>query len=145
MKAVSSPNLSGPPVPLEGARLPVGRARRPLKGERVPSPAALPILLLTLILLPLPSLAQDYDSDGMPDSYENAFGCLMPNTVDADVDYDTDEVTSQEEYWYSPDLDPCNPDSDGDGLYDGDEINMYWTDPLNPDSDGDGLSAGDES
>jgi hypothetical protein len=39
---------------------------------------------------------------------------------------------------------PLNPDSDGDGLSDGQEVNTYFTDPLNPDSDGDGLTDGDE-
>jgi hypothetical protein len=41
-------------------------------------------------------------------------------------------------------LDPTNPDTDGDGVADGDEINIYGTDPLNSDSDGDGLSDGTE-
>src|SRR5690606_26755506 len=38
--------------------------------------------------------------------------------------------------------DPLNPDTDGDGLNDGDEVNIYKTDPLNPDTDGDGLKDG---
>jgi len=40
--------------------------------------------------------------------------------------------------------DPTNPDSDGDGLTDGEEVNQYATDPLNPDSDGDHLDDGEE-
>jgi outer membrane protein OmpA-like peptidoglycan-associated protein len=40
--------------------------------------------------------------------------------------------------------DPLNPDTDGDGLNDGEEVNKYKTDPLNPDSDGDGLEDGPE-
>ncbi len=40
--------------------------------------------------------------------------------------------------------DPHNPDTDGDGLSDGDEIQKYHTDPLKADTDGDGLSDGDE-
>jgi|GEM_PF-7097285 len=40
--------------------------------------------------------------------------------------------------------DPLNPDSDGDGLWDGDEVRVYGTNPLNPDSDEDGLSDYDE-
>ncbi len=40
--------------------------------------------------------------------------------------------------------DPHNPDTDGDGLSDGDEVIVYKTNPLNPDTDGDGLSDGDE-
>lgn len=82
---------------------------------------------------------KDVDNDGIPDAFEPAAG------------------TSS-----------SNPDSDGDGLNDGDEIIIYGTDPLvpdsdmdedgllvdeeaelgtdpgNPDSDGDGLSDGDE-
>lgn len=41
-------------------------------------------------------------------------------------------------------LDPTSIDSDGDGVADGDEINIYGTDPLTADSDGDGVSDGDE-
>ena len=39
---------------------------------------------------------------------------------------------------------PSNPDTDGDGLNDGQEVNTYSTNPLNPDTDGDGLSDGQE-
>ncbi|MCX8105318.1 MAG: OmpA family protein [Ignavibacterium album] len=39
---------------------------------------------------------------------------------------------------------PKNPDSDSDGLKDGEEINKYQTNPLQPDSDLDGLSDHDE-
>ncbi|MBI4535310.1 MAG: OmpA family protein [Ignavibacteriae bacterium] len=40
--------------------------------------------------------------------------------------------------------DPKNPDTDGDGLNDGDEVKVHRTDPLKIDTDGDGLSDGDE-
>ncbi len=40
--------------------------------------------------------------------------------------------------------DPLDPDSDDDGLGDGDEVNVHGTDPLDPDSDDDGLGDGDE-
>ena len=40
--------------------------------------------------------------------------------------------------------DPYNPDTDGDGLPDGVEVNLLETDPLNVDTDGDGLSDGVE-
>jgi hypothetical protein len=39
---------------------------------------------------------------------------------------------------------PKNPDTDGDGLSDGEEFDVLFTDPLNADSDGDGLNDGDE-
>jgi outer membrane protein OmpA-like peptidoglycan-associated protein len=40
--------------------------------------------------------------------------------------------------------DPRNPDTDNDGLTDGEEYAKYKTDPLNPDTDGDGLRDGME-
>lgn len=59
--------------------------------------------------------ATDQDADNLPDDQEPGLG-----------------------------LDPSNPDTDGDGVADGDEINIYGTDPLNPDTDGDGASDGNE-
>jgi len=40
--------------------------------------------------------------------------------------------------------DPENPDTDGDGLKDGEEVNNYKSNPLNADTDGDGLKDGEE-
>lgn len=40
--------------------------------------------------------------------------------------------------------DPFNPDTDGDGLTDGEEVLVYLTDPLNDDTDDDGLTDGQE-
>jgi outer membrane protein OmpA-like peptidoglycan-associated protein/opacity protein-like surface antigen len=40
--------------------------------------------------------------------------------------------------------DPFDPDTDKDGLSDGDEVNRYRTDPLNRDTDYDSLGDGDE-
>ena len=40
--------------------------------------------------------------------------------------------------------DPANPDTDGDGLLDGEEVYTDNTDPNDPDTDGDGLKDGDE-
>jgi len=53
--------------------------------------------------------AVDSDSDGLADSYEDAVG-----------------------------TDPSDPDSDNDGIADGDEVLVFGTDPLNADTDGDG-------
>jgi hypothetical protein len=41
-------------------------------------------------------------------------------------------------------LDPANPDSDADGVADGDEFTLYSTYPLSWDTDGDGISDGEE-
>jgi hypothetical protein len=51
------------------------------------------ILATFLTFVPLfPAFAQDADGDGMPDTYENAYGCLMANTADAGVDYEPDAM-----------------------------------------------------
>ena len=59
-----------------------------------------------------------------------------------DDDDDNDGLTNAEERRYG--TDPENPDTDGDGLSDGDEVKKYHTNPLKVDTDGDGLSDGDE-
>jgi outer membrane protein OmpA-like peptidoglycan-associated protein len=59
-----------------------------------------------------------------------------------DLDPDGDGLTNKEEKGYG--TNPLNPDTDGDGLRDGEEVRKYLTDPLNPDTDGDGLTDGEE-
>ena len=69
-----------------------------------------------------------------------------PETTDAAVataaDQDADNAPDDLEPGLG--LDPTNPDTDADGVADGDEPNIYGTDPLNPDTDGDGVSDGEE-
>jgi hypothetical protein len=57
----------------------------------------------------------DTDKDGLPDVREKELG-----------------------------TNPAIPDTDADGLSDGDEILVWKTDPLNPDTDGDGYADGTE-
>ena len=57
-------------------------------------------------------------------------------------DDDMDGLMKKEEKLLG--TDPKNPDTDGDGLKDGEEVNKYKTDPLKADTDGDGLTDGDE-
>ena len=90
----------------------------------------------------------DDDNDGLTLAEEDINGNgevdegeTDPNNPDTDDDglKDGDEVTRG--------TNPLNADSDGDGLTDGNEINNNtWgpTKPLEPDSDEDGLSDGDE-
>lgn len=59
-----------------------------------------------------------------------------------DDDDDNDGLSNAEERRYG--TDPENPDTDGDGLSDGDEVKKYHTNPLKVDTDGDGISDGDE-
>ncbi len=51
-------------------------------------------------------------------------------------DKDRDGLNSEEEKKYG--TSDYNPDTDGDGLSDKDEIEKYKTQPTNPDTDGDG-------
>ena len=68
--------------------------------------------------------------------------------VDLDGDNDWDVVLSHRDglQWLeNPGTDPFNPDSDGDGVSDGDEVNVHGSDPNVQDSDGDGLTDGARS
>ncbi|MEM1863211.1 MAG: hypothetical protein QXT47_05975 [Desulfurococcaceae archaeon] len=67
---------------------------------------------------------------------------LLTTLYYVNSDMDNDGLT----YWKERELktDPWNPDTDGDGLKDGEEVFIYRTDPLNPDTDGDGLKDLDE-
>jgi len=58
---------------------------------------------------------KDSDGDGLTDDYEKQIG-----------------------------TDPNNPDTDEDGLLDGEEVNKYKTDPLDPDTDKGGIKDGVE-
>jgi hypothetical protein len=69
-----------------------------------------------------------------------------PETSDRAVatanDQDADNAADDQEPGLG--LDPTNPDTDGDGVADGDEPNIYGTDPLTADTDGDGVGDGEE-
>jgi len=68
----------------------------------------------------------------------NATGTIAVATQDSD----SDGLTDAEEKILG--TNPNNPDTDGDGLIDRAEVNIYHTDPLNPDTDGDGFKDGQE-
>jgi len=76
-------------------------------------------------------LNDDTDFDTMPDYWE-VVNSLNPLVNDTTLDPDLDNLVNIEEY--SWDTDPQNPDTDGDGWSDGDEVHVYATDPLDPDS-----------
>jgi outer membrane protein OmpA-like peptidoglycan-associated protein len=65
----------------------------------------------------------------------------FPGRSDSDDD-DNDGLTNGQERRVG--TNPLNPDTDGDGLFDGDEVRKYRTNPLRADTDGDGLTDGDE-
>lgn len=80
--------------------------------------------------------------DGRNDAWWHAALTVVYHFVRTNDDFDEDGLKNDEERTYG--TDPRNPDTDGDGLSDGDEVYRYHTNPLNFDSDGDGLRDGDE-
>lgn len=78
----------------------------------------------------------DFDGEARP------FGAGYDIGADEFVDTDHDMLADWQEAALG--TDPENPDSDGDGLLDGDEVMRYGTDPLNADTDGDGVTDGGE-
>lgn len=84
------------------------------------------------------SCSSDRDGDGLGKCDEEKLG-TDPNNPDTDGDglTDGDEVMKYK-------TDPLKADTDGDGLNDYDEIYKYKTDPLKADTDGDGLKDGEE-
>jgi len=87
----------------------------------------------------------DADNDGLPDWYESRYSFLNPtDPTDAAKDQDNDGLTNLQEFQKG--TAPDNPDTDGDGIQDGAEVNRTIngqpaaTDPLKTDTDGDGLS-----
>ncbi len=84
----------------------------------------------------------DFDPpDGGNDFYASAragFTWYFYGTLDCDRDGLTDEEEK------SIGTDPCNADTDGDGLSDFEEVRTIGTSPIRSDTDGDGLSDRDE-
>lgn len=99
----------------------------------------------------------DSDGDGASDAQEAVLGsdpldptqggvngCAQAGEQTAETDCDEDGLSNGVEF-ANPGLDPSNPDSDGDGLTDGEETNGDpKTDPTLTDTDKDGLNDGDE-
>ena len=69
----------------------------------------------------------DTDDDDLPDAWQKANHIALGSRL-ADKDLDGDGLTTREEYLLG--TDPNNPDTDGDGVNDGDEVRIYHTNPL---------------
>ncbi len=110
---------------------------------------AVPVLGLSGLEL---TVEDDHDGDGLPDWWEIGWFDDLDETADGDPDNDL--VDNADELLL--DLDPTNPDTDGDGTPDGaedsdgdglgnaDERRLHDTDPLQWDTDDDTWSDGDE-
>ncbi len=96
-------------------------------------------------------IERDSDSDGMPDWWEALYPAFLnPNDpADAARDQDADGLSNLQEFQHK--TLPNNPDTDGDTVPDGAEVNRTVggapapTDPIKADTDGDGLSDGVET
>lgn len=84
----------------------------------------------------------DSDGDGIPDDAELLLGLDPHNPVDAQEDFDRDNLTNLQEFSLGTDI--RNADTDGDGLSDSSEINTTNTNPLLADTDGDLIPDGIE-
>lgn len=92
-------------------------------------------------------LDADTDNGGVGDGVEVGRGTdpLAPaddQPVVVNNDPDGDGLTTAEEQQHG--TNPNNPDTDGDGLGDGAEVNVHHTDPTNPDTDGGSVDDGTE-
>ena len=87
---------------------------------------------------------EDTDDGGVPDGVEVDRGTDPLDPTDDDGPFDTDGDGLPDEVENVIGTDPNNPDTDGDGVTDGDEVLVFDIDPLNPDTDGDGLGDGEE-
>ncbi len=85
-------------------------------------------------------LSGDSDGDGLPDDFELANGLDPGEPADAFADPDGDGLGNLDEFQRGLDL--FDPDTDGDGLLDGEEVTEQGTDPLLFDTDGDLVSDG---
>ena len=83
----------------------------------------------------------DLDGNNIGDNWEE-FYFGDTGIVDPEGDEEPDGLSNLEE-WQNL-TNPLSADSDGDGLGDGDEVNVHMSDPTNTDSDGDSYSDGDE-
>ncbi|NQT94358.1 MAG: carboxypeptidase regulatory-like domain-containing protein, partial [Lentisphaerae bacterium] len=85
----------------------------------------------------------DTDKDTMPDGWEYLNGLDAGDASDKFGDLEPDGLTNWEEYAWG--TDPNHPDSDYDGVSDGDEVHVAGTFPGDPDTDGDGIDDNVES
>jgi outer membrane protein OmpA-like peptidoglycan-associated protein len=85
----------------------------------------------------------DYYHEGSSNDFFYSIGLgLLYFGSNENADYDNDGLSNKEEKLFL--TDPYNPDTDKDGITDGDEVKTYKTNPLDPDTDHDGIKDGEE-
>jgi hypothetical protein len=122
----------------------------PGAGMTVIGPPSVESILVPVDVAPAPAPASDSEpapgDEPVPvaePAAETTVDAVATDTaVASETDLDADNYPDALEVEVG--LDPRNPDTDGDGVADGDEGNLYGTDPFSSDTDGDGLSDGEE-
>ncbi|MGA1820605.1 MAG: PKD domain-containing protein [Thermoplasmatota archaeon] len=88
-----------------------------------------------IVTVTAPPPDPDPDGDGIPTEWEEMYGLDPNDPTDAEMDYDNDGLTNLQEYNYYHEkgfmLNPRNPDTDGDGYDDGEEVEGNY-DPMDP-------------
>ncbi len=121
-------NSSDPEIELPDPGLDVDISKT--GGSKTPATNA---RLYSKSVLPKDWIAQKFRGQWYTDSQGN---CSDENYCGPWTDPDNDGVSNIEEYNFG--LDPLDPDTDSDGIADGDELYVYHTSPVVKDSDGDG-------
>ena len=91
----------------------------------------------TSVALVLTVYDGDSDGDGLPNSWEAAFGLNPADPADAQFRPDGDQLAYLLKYRFG--LNPLAADTENDGLNDYDEVFVHATNPLSGDTDGDGI------
>lgn len=133
------PPRASAPIAEESSPADQSASRGKSRGRQI-----LNLILIVLIVAGLVYLAyllyQQKVAKNAPTSQGTPNIVISPQQPDQKVDTDHDGLTDQQEQTLG--TDPNNPDTDGDGLADGDEVNIYHSDPLLPDTDHEGHSDG---
>ena len=119
-------------VSMAPGTLTAGVAREGINAVRAPEPEPAPA--------PATEMAPEPVADTAP--VETVDAVATDTAVATETDLDADNYADALEWDLG--LDPSNPDTDADGVADGDELNIYGTSPTLFDTDGDGASDGEE-